>query len=43
MILGNDPRSLDAECLGLLTNADVLAVQQDALVMRGSLVWQVGA
>lgn len=40
LILGNDPRNMDADCLAIITNADVIAVNQDPLVVRGKLVLQ---
>lgn len=40
LILGNDPRNMDQDCLDIITNADVIAVNQDPLVKRAKLVYQ---
>jgi alpha-galactosidase len=40
LILGNDPRSMGADCIEVVTNRDVIAVDQDPLVIRGTLVYQ---
>ena len=40
LILGNDVRNLSVECAAIVLNKDVLAVNQDANVVRGSLVHQ---
>ena len=40
LILGHDPRSQSAACLAIITNKDVIAVSQDRLALRGTLVYQ---
>ncbi len=40
LILGNDPRSMDADCLEVILNTEVIAINQDPLVVRGGLVYQ---
>ena len=40
LILGNDPRSMTADCLAIIANTEVIAIDQDPLVVRGSLVQQ---
>jgi alpha-galactosidase len=38
LILGSDPRSLSAATIGVLENAQVIAVDQDSLGAQGTLV-----
>ena len=40
LILGNDVRNLSASCAAIVLNKDVIAIQQDANVVRGTLVQQ---
>ena len=40
LIMGNDPRKLNTAQLALLTNPEVLAIDQDALGIQGTLVWK---
>ena len=40
LILGNDIRSISAECMAIIGNREVIAVNQDPLVVRGKLVLQ---
>ena len=40
MILGNDVRNMTAACLAIVANREVIALAQDALVIRGKLVLQ---
>ena len=40
LILGNDIRSISPECLAIITNREVIAVNQDVLGLRGKLVLQ---
>eukprot|EP01043_Picozoa_sp_COSAG02_P051449 COSAG02_NODE_5415_length_4348_cov_2.023770_2_plen_224_part_00 len=37
---GNDPRNLSSQCLDILTNREIIALNQDPLVVRGKLVYQ---
>jgi alpha-galactosidase len=43
LILGSDPRALSPATLAMLTNADVIAVDQDPLGVQGELVEQRGS
>ena len=40
LILGNDIRSMSPECLAIVANKEVIAVNQDPLGLRGKLVLQ---
>lgn len=40
LILGNDVRAINEDCLAIITNKEVIAVNQDPLVKRGRLVYQ---
>ena len=40
LILGNDIRNMTPECLAIVANREVIAVNQDALGLRGKLVLQ---
>ena len=40
LILGNDIRNMTPECLAIVANTEVIAVNQDALGLRGKLVLQ---
>lgn len=40
LILGNDVRSLTPECAAIVLNAEVIALNQDPLVVRAKLVYQ---
>jgi len=40
LILGHDPRSQSQDCLNIITNTDVIKINQDPLVIRGKLVLQ---
>jgi Alpha galactosidase A len=42
LILGSDPRTLSAASIGMLENANVIAVDQDPLGAQGTLVQQIG-
>ncbi len=42
LLAGNDLRSMSPEILAILTNRDVIAVNQDKLGKQGSRVWQSG-
>ncbi len=42
MLAGNDLRSMSPEILAILTNGDVIAVDQDKLGKQGQRVWQSG-
>ncbi len=38
LILGNDLTAMDADCLSIVLNKEVIALNQDPLVSRGRLV-----
>ncbi len=40
LILGNDLTAMDKDCLDIVLNAEVIALNQDPLVSRGKLVFQ---
>ncbi len=40
LILGNDIRNMSAECLDIILNTEVIAVNQDPAGVRGALVYQ---
>lgn len=40
LILGHDPRTQSQDCLDIITNTDVIKINQDPLVIRGKLVLQ---
>jgi alpha-galactosidase len=42
LIAGNDLTTMNSTTVGLLTNPDIIAVDQDALGVQGHRVWQVG-
>jgi alpha-galactosidase len=42
LLAGNDLRSMSPEILAILTNRDVIAVNQDKLGKQGQRVWQSG-
>jgi alpha-galactosidase len=42
LLAGNDLRSMKPEILAILTNRDVIAVDQDKLGRQGQRVWQSG-
>ena len=42
LLAGNDLRSMSPEILGILTNKDVIGVNQDKLGKQGQRVWQTG-
>jgi alpha-galactosidase len=42
LLAGNDLRSMSPEILAILTNRDVIAVNQDKLGKQGQRVWQTG-
>jgi len=43
LILGSDPRALSSATISMLTNAQVIAVDQDALGAQGRLIQQTGS
>jgi alpha-galactosidase len=42
LLAGNDLRSMSPEILAILTNRDVIAIDQDKLGKQGRRVWQSG-
>ena len=40
LILGNDLRNMSAACLAIISNKDIIALNQDPLVARAKLVFQ---
>jgi len=42
LIMGNDPRSVSGEIKTILTNKEVIALDQDALGLQGTEVWESG-
>src|SRR5436853_7926942 len=42
LLAGNDLRSMKPEILAILTNKEVIAIDQDKLGMQGQRVWQSG-
>jgi len=43
LLAGNDLRDMSAETKGLLTNSEVIAVDQDSKGIQGRRVWQEGS
>jgi len=41
LILGNDVRNMSKECLQIISNKEIIALNQDPLVSRAKLVYQV--